>query len=91
MVALAAAVWVGVRLPATYAVYTWLSLLIPLSFVFGGRPFMSVPRFIVTIFPLFWAFAAFADRWRTHDLVVAVSAGGLGVMTLLFVNWYYIF
>jgi hypothetical protein len=91
MVALAAAVWVAVRLPATYAVYTWLSLLIPLSFVFGGRPFMSVPRFIVTIFPLFWAFAAFSDRWKTHDLVVAVSAGGLGVMTLLFVNWYFIF
>ncbi|MGH2730300.1 MAG: mannosyltransferase family protein, partial [Actinomycetota bacterium] len=91
MLALAAAVWVAVRLPATYAVYTWLSLLIPLSFVFGGRPFMSVPRFVVTIFPLFWAFAAFAVRWKAHDLVVAMSAGGLGVMTLLFVNWYYVF
>jgi hypothetical protein len=91
VIALAAAVWVAVRLPATYAVYTWLSLLIPLSFVFAGRPFMSVPRFVVTIFPLFWAMAAVADRWRAHDLLVAVSAGGLGVMTLLFVNWYFVF
>jgi hypothetical protein len=91
MVALAAATWVVLNARFTYAVYTVVSLLIPMSFIFGGRPFMSVPRFVVVIFPLFWALAAFADHLRAHDLVVAVSAAGLGVCTVLFVNWYFIF
>ncbi|MGH2753729.1 MAG: mannosyltransferase family protein, partial [Actinomycetota bacterium] len=90
-VAIAAAVWVVRNVRAPYVAYTVLSLLIPLSFIFGGRPFMSVPRFVVVIFPLFWAFAAFAERYRAHDLVVAVSAAGLGVMTVLYVNWYFVF
>ena len=90
-VALAALVWVVLHARPTYIAYTFVSLVIPLSFIFGGRPFMSVPRFIAVLFPLFWALVAFADRFRAHELVVAASAAGLGVCTLLFVNWYFIF
>jgi hypothetical protein len=73
-------------------VYTWASLLAPLTLVFPGRPFMSLPRFLVTIFPLFWAPAILAARRRwVHETVVAVFAAGLGVMTVLFVDWYYVF
>ena len=91
LVVAAAAVWVALRAAASYGVYVWLSLVIPLSFVFGGRPLMSVTRFAITMFPLFWALDAFAERFRAHDLVVAASAAGLGAFTLLFVNWYWIF
>jgi hypothetical protein len=90
-IALAAASWVVMRARPAYIAFTLVSLLIPLSFIFGGRPFMSVPRFIAVIFPLFWALVAFADRFRAHELVVAASAAGLGVCTVLFVNWYFIF
>jgi hypothetical protein len=90
-VVIAATVWVVMRARATYAVYSVLSLLLPLSFVFANRPFMSVPRFAVVIWPLFWAFASFARKPRRHDLVVVGSAIGLGVMTVLFVNWYFVF
>jgi Gpi18-like mannosyltransferase len=88
---LAVAVWLSLRSPAIYSVYALASLLIPLSFIFPGRPFMSVPRFALTIFPLFWAIARLADRFRVHQFVVASSAVGLGIFTLLFVNWYWIF
>lgn len=91
VVVIAAAIWVALRAPASYGAYVWLSLLIPLSFVFGGRPLMSVTRFAITMFPLFWALDAFAERFRAHEVVVAASAAGLGAFTLLFVNWYWIF
>ncbi|MEX0755267.1 MAG: hypothetical protein WD206_08445 [Actinomycetota bacterium] len=53
---------------------------------------MSLPRFALVLFPLFWVEA---DLVAKHAIgrsgLVAVSAAGLGTLTLLFVNWYYIF
>jgi hypothetical protein len=90
--ALAAAVWVTTRARPTFAVFTWASLLAPLSLVFAPRPFMSLPRFLLAVFPLFWAAAVWAGRRAgVHEVVVAVSAAGLGLMTVLFVNWYFVF
>jgi hypothetical protein len=90
--ALAAAAWVVLRIRPVFSVYMWASLLAPLTLVFPGRPFMSLPRFLLTIFPLFWAPAIVArGRPWLHETVVAASAAGLGVMTVLFVDWYYVF
>ena len=91
LLALAAGVWIAVRLRATYSLYYWVSLLFPMTLVFGGRPFLSMPRFLLVMFPLVWALARLAERWRAHDAVVAVSASGLGVLSILFVNWYFVF
>ena len=91
MFALGAAIWVVRKARAPYIAYTLVSLALPMFLIFGGRPFMSMPRFIVVIFPLFWALAAAAERFKVNDLIVGVSAAGLGVCTLLFVNWYFIF
>ncbi|MGH2740141.1 MAG: mannosyltransferase family protein [Actinomycetota bacterium] len=90
--AIAAAVWVALRTRPLYGIYTWFSLLAPLSFIFTPRPFMSLPRFLLPIFPIFWAAAIWAGRRRgVHEALVAASAAGLGILTILFVNWYYIF
>lgn len=91
VLALAACTWVVMRVRPTYGAYFALSLLIPMSLIFGGRPFMSLPRFLITVFPMFWALAWFSRRFRAHSVVVAVSSAGLGLLTVLFVNWYYIF
>jgi hypothetical protein len=70
----------------------WGGLLAPLSFIFEGRPLMSMPRFVLPLFPLFWAIADATLRKRVpHAAVVAVGGVGLGLLTALFVNWYYIF
>jgi len=85
---LAGAVWVALRLRATWGVWVWASLLLPLTLAFPGRPLLSMSRYLVVLFPLFWALAALAERWKVHDAVVAVSAAGLGLLSLLFVAWY---
>jgi Mannosyltransferase (PIG-V) len=90
--AVAAAVWATMRTRLPFAAYAWASLLAPLSLVFAPRPFMSFPRFLLAVFPLFWATAVWAGRRAgVHETVVAVSASGLGLMTVLFVNWYFVF
>lgn len=89
---LAAAAYSTVRLRPTFSAYLWLSLLIPLSYVFEPRPLMSLPRFALVMFPLFWAMADATERgFVPRTAVVGVSAAGLGMLALLFANWYYIF
>ncbi len=90
--ALAAAVWVAVRTAVPFRLYTWLLILAPLSFVFLPRPFMSLPRFLLVVFPILWAPAVLAERrpW-VHGATVAASSALLGIMTVLFAAWYYVF
>ena len=89
---LAGAVWVAVRARPAYAVFTWASLLVPLSYIFPPRPFMSLPRFSVAIFPVLWAAAVWtADRPGLRVATFGASAAALGVLTVLFVNWYFVF
>lgn len=90
--ALVAGVWVVFRARPSYAIYTWSSLLVPLSFAFLPRPFMSMPRFLLVIFPLVWVPAVWAERRRgVHEAVLIASSLGLGTMTVLFATWYFIF
>jgi hypothetical protein len=90
-VALAAGVWAVRRLRATWSVWLWASLVLPLTLQFPGRPLLSMPRYLVVLPPLFWALARLSERYRVHEAVVAVSAAGLGVFGLLFVSWYHVF
>ena len=89
---LAAAVVVLLRYRWTYGAYVWGALLIPLSFVFEDRPLMSMPRFVLPLFPVLWVAAQVLEsrsvpRWA----VAAVGAAGIGLLAPLYVNWYYIF
>jgi hypothetical protein len=91
VVALVAGVWVLRRTRLTYSLYYWAALLFPMTLAFGGRPFLSMPRFLLVMVPLFWALARLSERWKVHDAVVATSACGLGLLSILYVNWYFIF
>jgi len=89
---LAASVYALWRLRPAYCVYLWGGLLIPLTFVFEGRPLMSMPRFVLPLFPAFWGLALGLERWRIpRTAALAAGAVGLGVLSILTVNWYYIF
>ncbi len=88
----AGAAYVAVKYRPAYAVYVLAGLLIPLSYVFEARPLMSTPRFVLPLFPAFWAIAEILGRLGVpRTAIVGVSAGLLGALTVLFVNWYYIF
>jgi len=87
-----AAAYVVWRFRPGYALYTWGGLLAPLLYIFEPRAFMSAPRFVLPLFPIFWAGAVLVERGRLPKaLVVGVSAAGLGLLTSLFVTGYYIF
>ena len=88
-----AAVVAGVRLlPLPYLTYAVGSLLIPLCYPFPPRPLLSMPRFVVVVFPAFWVLADAAERRRLpHTAIVAAFAGGFSLLAVLFMNWWYIF
>jgi hypothetical protein len=89
---LALAVVAAVRLRPSYAVYVWGSLLAPLMFVFSGRPLMSDPRFVLTLFPLAWVAAL---GTRGHPVVrwalLGASAIALVVVCAVTIDWFYVF
>jgi hypothetical protein len=89
---LVASAYALLRLRPSYGVYLWCGLLLPLFFVFPSRPFMSMPRFFLPLFPAFWGLALGLERLhipRTAALVL--GAAGLGLLSVLTVNWHYIF
>jgi len=89
---LVVSVYAVYRFRPSFGLYLWGGLLVPLSFVFGDRPLMSMPRLLLPLFPAFWALAELAERGRIpRTAVLAVEAAGLGLLAVLFVNWYYIF
>ena len=67
------------RFGAAYGLFAALSLAIPLSVPSERWPLLSLPRFGLTIFPLFLALAVLAGRPRAHTAIVAVSSILLGV------------
>lgn len=88
---LAAGVWVAVRMRPTYAVYLWASVLVPLMFVWPSRPFLSLPRIYLVLFPVCWALSRLAERWRVHEAIVATSAAFMALLAAAFVGRYPLF
>lgn len=89
---LAASLVVLTRYRWAFRIFLWGGLLAPLSFIFEDRPLMSMPRFVLPLFPAFWVMAETLERRGVPRwAVAAVGAAGLGLLVPLFVNWYYIF
>ena len=67
-----------------------LSLAIPLSVPSERWPLLSLPRFGLTIFPLFLALAVLGGRPRAHTAIVAVSSLLLGVSVAQWALWQWV-
>jgi hypothetical protein len=80
------------RIPPSYLAYALISLLLPLSEQFASRPLMSMPRFVLVLFPAFWVMALAVERGKLADrFVVGMFCGGYALLGVLFMNWHYIF
>jgi hypothetical protein len=88
LVALAALVGlVRERLPAAYAGWLGVGLLLPLSTPLQGAPLASMARFSLVLFPLWMWLAIVADRRGWGKPAVAVAAALLVISTAAFATW----
>jgi hypothetical protein len=87
---LALAVLAWRRFGAAYGLFAALSLAIPLSVPSTRWPLLSIPRFGLTIFPLFLALAAVGGRPRVHTAIVCVSSILLGVAVVQWALWQWV-
>ena len=88
--ALAAAVGVLRRLPFAYGAYVVCALSLPLSFPVGPQPLMSLPRFLVVLFPIFMWLALVCEERRMTARAAAASSVVLGLFVTQFAGWYWV-
>src|SRR3954464_11865564 len=87
-VVLAATAWR--RFGAPYGLFAAVSLAIPLSVPSERWPLLSLPRFGLTIFPLFLALAVLGGRPRAHTAILCVSSLLLGVAVVQWALWQWV-
>src|SRR5207247_2285816 len=78
------------RFGAPYGLFAAVSLAIPLSVPSERWPLLSMPRFGLTIFPLFLALASIGARPRVHTAILAVSSLLLGVAVVQWALWQWV-
>jgi mannosyltransferase PIG-V len=78
------------RFGAPYGLFAALSLAIPLSVPSERWPLLSLPRFGLTIFPLFLALATLGGRPRVHTAIVSISSIMLGVAIVQWSLWQWV-
>jgi hypothetical protein len=79
------------RLPPAYGAYALASLAVPLSYPVGPQPLMSLPRFVLVLFPLWmWLGWWLARHPRARAPFLAVSAIMLAAATAQFATWHFV-
>ena len=78
------------RLPFAYGAYVAAALMLPLSYPVAPQPLMSLPRFLVVLFPIFMWLAIVCEERGITDRVAAASAVGLGLFVTQFAGWYFV-
>ncbi len=89
--ALVATVGVLRRLPAAYGAYVIAALALPLSYPVTAQPLMSLPRFLVVLFPLnIWFALWLAERPRLRLPALAGSGLLLAFFLAQFATWHWV-
>jgi hypothetical protein len=82
-----AAVCIGWRhLRPTYQVYAAMSIAVPVLYPFPPRPLLSMPRFLLVVFPAMWAGAVVLRDRRTFTGVSIASAAGWLALATAFIT-----
>jgi Mannosyltransferase (PIG-V) len=78
-------------LPLAYGAYVIAALALPLSYPVRAQPLMSLPRFLVVLFPLaMWLAAWLAVRPRVQRPALVVSAALMALFAAQFATWHWV-
>jgi hypothetical protein len=78
-------------LPLSYGAYALASLALPLSYPVASQPLMSLPRFLVVLFPLnMWLSMRLASSRRSARVAVVVSAAMMMFFVGQFATWHWV-
>jgi Mannosyltransferase (PIG-V) len=80
------------RLAPAYGAYALAAVALPLSYPVAPEPLMSLPRYLVVVFPLFmWLgwWIARGGPWRSR-IVLGASGAGLAAFTAQFATWHWV-
>jgi hypothetical protein len=79
------------RLPLAYGAYVIAALALPLSYPVSSQPLMSLPRFLVVLFPLgIWLAAWLAEHPRAQRPALGLSAALMVSFVAQFVTWHWV-
>jgi len=91
LAAVPAVVGVLRTLPFAYGAYVVVALATPLSYPVAAQPLMSLPRFLLVLFPLtMWLAGWLANRPRARAPAIALSALLLVLFTAEFATWHWV-
>lgn len=77
------------RLPIVYGAYALVALVLTLSYPVSAQPLMSLPRFVLVLFPLQMWLAQWVGRRGDGggERAIAICAVLLGLLTAQFARW----
>jgi hypothetical protein len=79
------------RLPLAYGAYVVAALALPLSDPVRAQPLMSLPRFLVVLFPLgIWLAAWLAERPRAQTPALVASGALMALFVAQFATWHWV-
>jgi hypothetical protein len=79
------------RLPLAYGLYVLAALALPLSYPVAGQPLMSLPRFVLVLFPLQLALGGWlAEHRRARLPVLGASAVLMVFFGAQFATWHWV-
>jgi hypothetical protein len=91
LAAIPAVVGVVRRLPLAYGAYVIAALALPLSDPVRSQPLMSLPRFLLVLFPLvIWLAAWLSEHPRAQRPAVAASAALMVFFGAQFATWHWV-
>ncbi len=79
------------RLPLAYGAYVLAALALPLSYPVTAQPLMSLPRFLLVLFPLgIWLAAWLAERPRLQRPALLLSTALMVGFLAQFATWHWV-
>ena len=79
------------RLPVAYGAYVIAALALPLSYPVSAEPLMSLPRFLVVLFPLtIFSAAWLSERPRAQKPVLVLSGSLMMLFLAQFATWHWV-